>query len=225
MTDEIRAKVRSIVTENPNSWELCWNQNLKPWDAGAIQPPLREVMESDKLELPDKGRALVPGCGTGYDVAYIATTLKGFDVFGLDVSSTAVEEAKKYLSSQGLPGDSGAEVEFEAGDFFKYTVSDDRKFDLIYDHTFFVAIPPSFRMSWGKQMRSLIKPGGYLITIVYPLQERSEEEKLKGPPFYVEPDHYIEPLGDGWQKVIDKIPERSSPSHEGKERLIVWKRL
>jgi len=74
-------------------------------------------------------------------------------------------------------------------------------------------------------MRNLIKPNGYLITIVYPIQERSEEDKLKGPPFYVEPDHYIEPLGDGWQKIVDKVPDISSLSHEGKERLIVWKRL
>ncbi|KAF5369586.1 hypothetical protein D9758_002566 [Tetrapyrgos nigripes] len=220
---EDRRTVQAIVNDDPNSWETVWSQNLKPWDGGGVQPPLRDLIDSGQLDLPDNGQALVPGCGTGYDVVFLASALRGFQVLGLDVSPTGLEAARRYSESQAVE-DHEKRVDFQACDFFKFSVPDDKKFDLIYDHTFFVAIPPSMRLSWGKQMQNLVKPGGYLITLVYPLGHRSEEDKPKGPPFYVEPEHYIEPLGNGWEKVIDEIPERSSPNHEGKQRLVVWKR-
>jgi len=100
-------------------------------------------------------------------------------------------------------------------------VSDEERFDLIYDYTFFVAIPPSRRNDWGQQMRSLIKPGGYLITLIFPIEPPVET----GPPYFVRPEHYIEPLGDGWVKVLDKVPDVSLPSHVDKELLVVWKRI
>ena len=36
---------------------------ITPWDAGTIQPPLADLIESSTLVLPKTGRALVPGCG------------------------------------------------------------------------------------------------------------------------------------------------------------------
>jgi hypothetical protein len=37
--------------------------DITPWDAGGVQPPLRDLLLSDQLDWPRKGRALVPGCG------------------------------------------------------------------------------------------------------------------------------------------------------------------
>ena len=70
-------------------------------------------------------------------------------------------------------------------------------------------------------MAALVKPGGYLITLVYPIDEFIES----GPPYFVRPEHYLEPLGNDFVKVVDKIPEKSSPSHVGRERLVVWRRV
>ena len=71
-------------------------------------------------------------------------------------------------------------------------------------------------------MNKLVKPGGYLITLAYmPVTEYRED----GPPYFLKPEHYNEALGAGFEKVLDKIPELSSPKHEGKERLFVWKRV
>lgn len=36
---------------------------VTPWDAGDLQPPLRDLLNSGELKLPTAGRALVPGCG------------------------------------------------------------------------------------------------------------------------------------------------------------------
>lgn len=90
-------------------------------------------------------------------------------------------------------------VSFEVRDFFELTATDEQKYDVIYDYTcvsstssrltslmslsFFVAIPPNTRPNWGSQMCNLVKPGGYLITLIYPI----DDPKLEGPPFMVYP--------------------------------------
>lgn len=68
----------------------------------------------------------------------------------------------------------------------------------------------------------MLNPGGYLITLVYPLNLSVDDD---GPPFFVEPEHYVDVLGDGWEKVLDKVPENSIPRHVGRERLVVYKKL
>ena len=132
-----------------------------------------------------------------------------------------------------------AKVSFQEADFFAFSVPKEELFDLVYDYTsvslkafpnfynihlgrFFVAIPPSKRADWGRQINALVKPGGFLITLVFPL----DPPRDYGQPFFVRPEHYIEPLGrQNWEKVIDKIPESSSEHHVGRERLVVWRKL
>jgi hypothetical protein len=76
-------------------------------------------------------------------------------------------------------------------------------------------------MEWGLQMAALIKPGGYLITLVYPLDPPND----LGPPYFILPEHYLESLGERWDKVLDKVPEVSMKTHVGRERIVVWKRI
>ena len=87
--------------------------------------------------------------------------------------------------------------------------------------SFFVAIHPSRRPEWARQMNALVKSGGFLITLVYPTSPPTEE----GPPFFVRPEHYVEILEENWEKVIDRIPAESQQSHIGHEHLMVWKKL
>jgi len=201
------------VNENPHSWDEAWKQNVTPWDFGAIQPPLREVTQSGEVTFPKTGRAFVPGCGSGYDAIYLSSEL-GLDTLAIDISPIAVKNASKNIPD-------GVKTRIEVQDFFSFSVPDDEKFDIIYDYTFFVAIPPSRRPEWGTQMNSLIKPGGYLITLVFPIDPETDV----GPPWFVRPEHYLGPLGDGWEKVVDRVPTVSSETHVGRERLVVWKKL
>ncbi|KAJ6499573.1 S-adenosyl-L-methionine-dependent methyltransferase [Mycena vitilis] len=208
-----RVKLRDLITDDPHSWDEAWNQDVTPWEAGEIQPPLREVTQSGEVVFPRSGRAFVPGCGSGHDAIYLSSEL-GLDTLAIDISPIAVKNASKNVPE-------GVKTRFELHDFFTFTVPDNEKFDLIYDYTFFVAIPPFRRNEWGAQMNALIKPGGYLITLVFPLEPKSDV----GPPFFVRPEHYHAPLGDGWEKVVDRVPTVSSPTHVGKEHLVVWKKL
>jgi len=71
-------------------------------------------------------------------------------------------------------------------------------------------------------MAALVKQGGYLITLVFPI----EPKKDHGPPWYVRPDHYDELLAGNFEKVLDKVPEKLPEGWpEGRQHLLVWKRL
>jgi len=217
MSEAPKLTPRDVIKEDDlSTWDKAWQAKVTPWDAGKIQPPLKEVVEDSGLDLPRSGRALVPGCGGGYDAVYLASTL-GLETLGVDIAETAVETANRYLATTAP----SASVTFKLLNFFSFKVPDDEKFDLVYDYTFFVAIPPSLRNEWGRQMTSLIKPGGYLITLVYPIDPPIES----GPPYFLRPEHYVEPLGNAFEKVLDKDPIISSPTHVGRERIVVWRRL
>jgi SAM-dependent methyltransferase len=93
-------------------------------------------------------KALVPGCGKGYDVALLAS--HGYDAYGLEVSKHAMESANKYLADPGkgpLEGEytvtdektGKGEMKCVYGDFFKdewiKEVGAEGGFDVIYDNT------------------------------------------------------------------------------------------
>lgn len=71
-------------------------------------------------------------CGTGYDAVLLAQ--RGFEAYGLEVSSEAVEEAKKFARGQSM--DAG-KIDFVKGDFFKrdWLPTLQGQFDLVYDYT------------------------------------------------------------------------------------------
>ncbi|KDR76474.1 hypothetical protein GALMADRAFT_1328186 [Galerina marginata CBS 339.88] len=205
--------------QNLPSWELAWKTGSTHWDVGESQPSLKEAIKSSGIDFPRTGRALVPGCGSGYDVEYISIAL-GLDTLGLEVAETAIKKARELIE-KAKPLHPGIVANIVNQDFFAFDPPEREHFELVYDHMFFGAIPHSMRNEWGKQMAKLIKPGGHLVTIAFPLFPEFEG----GPPPYIKPEHYEEVLHSNFVKVLDKIPEASSASHEGKERLMIWRRL
>ncbi|KAK1230721.1 hypothetical protein PQX77_006171 [Marasmius sp. AFHP31] len=238
----LRDRARDIVTDDPYTWHEAWKRGATPWDFKQSQPPLRSLLESKELDLPATGKALVPGCGAGYDAIVIGAIL-GYDVLGLDISSTAVEKGRSLIANDPTLS---SKVQFKAANFFDLNLfsSDDKdKYDLIYDYTFvhshlslcsslinptnlnrfFVAFPPSLRPSWGTQMNKLVKQGGHLVTLISPIDPYDENDT--GAPYYVRPEHYPEILGDGWEKVVDRDPEDSAERFARRQRLVVWRKL
>ena len=88
-------------------------------------------------------RALVPGCGKGYDVLLLASF--GYDAFGLEVSETAVRRCYDEQRTNGhkyptrSENDGVGTVTFLIGNYFAdgwmNGIAGDAKFDLIYDYT------------------------------------------------------------------------------------------
>lgn len=58
----------------------------------------------------------------------------------------------------------------ETGNFFEFTPPSGG-FDLSFDYTFFCAITPTMRPSWGKRYGEVIRPGGLLICLAFPIGE------------------------------------------------------
>ncbi|WWC67402.1 uncharacterized protein I206_101310 [Kwoniella pini CBS 10737] len=202
-----------------NSWEERWQAGRTGWDQSSSHLSLVSLLQSPlalELGIPSKGRALIPGCGTGYDIQTFAST--GLDAVGMDLAPTGVEKAKKWLGQQ--PKTKGT-VSAICGDFFQYT--SDEKYDLVYDYTFLCAIPPGLRSSWSSQMKKLTSPNAYLITLMYPLPPTNNEP----PPWPLTVDMYHELLDDTWEitweKEVSDIEKRTTGA-KGGESIAVWKR-
>lgn len=113
MADEWQEKVntlRKIVTEKGHQagggWNHAWETSLTPWDRGqGPQPALTSSFERDSRTQPflslatgSGESALVPGCGRGVDVEYLAS--RGFDrAVGIDLVQGAVDKAQQWLGS------------------------------------------------------------------------------------------------------------------------------
>ena len=77
-------------------------------------------------------------------------------------------------------------------DFFASPALVPGSFALAYDYTFLCAIPPSLRPKWAARYAELIRPGGVLIALQFPL----DGDRAGGPPFSLSPQIYDDLLLD-----------------------------
>jgi hypothetical protein len=158
MADPIREKLREHFSAGitPSKWEDAWNNGFVPWDRGKPNPALidllsgrQDLLGESTYQHPDgtvgRKKALVPGCGRGYDVLLLGSF--GYDSYGLDASTTAIEAAKRVAAEEAenyplqAKVDSRGNIHFIAGDFYendweKELLSGEKgSFDLIYDYT------------------------------------------------------------------------------------------
>jgi len=107
-------------------------------------------------------------------------------------------------------------VDFKVGDFFKFK---DEPFDIIYDPHFLCALSPQKRNDWVDKMKSLLKPNGILITLIFPIGDYSH-----GPPYAMQPQLMMDLLQPkGFEKIYLKFNEDSVEDRIGKEWVGVWK--
>lgn len=141
-----------------SKWDELWKEDFAPWDNGLPNPALVDLLNErqDMFEVHPQGRkrkALVPGCGRGYDVLLLAA--HGYDAYGLDVSERALENAKEVEKDiegkevyEARPGVEKGSITWLVADFFKNDfqrdLEGDGTFDLIYDYT--VRFPKFYRV-------------------------------------------------------------------------------
>jgi methyl halide transferase len=169
----------SFFDQVNRNWEAAWSQNVTPWETGKVSKPLEDEFDKNNFQFETQPRrALIPGCGSGYDCQYLAS--KGFsEVIGLDLSPTAIKLCQEKIQSS-------ANLKFECANFFEYQ---NGKFDFIFDYLFFSALDPSMRKDWAQSMQNLLKPNtGVLFTLIFPNVPNSD--KSIGPPYHVDPSDY-----------------------------------
>lgn len=163
------------TSDRPDRWAMLWDKgDFLPWDIGAPNPALDDVLtdrkeligtcfkeEGTAAEMEEEGgrterkKALVPGCGRGYDVILLASF--GYDAYGLEVSDKAVELCVQEQQTNGVKYPTKDEsvgygtVTFLKGDFFhdEWTekIPGGGKFDLIYDYTVRLFLSPQSSVS------------------------------------------------------------------------------
>ena len=152
---QLQAHFSVPESEHLDRWSKLWDAgDFLPWDRGLPQPALVDVL-SDRQDLVGscfvedgsggkrRKRALVPGCGRGYDVLLLASF--GYDAYGLEASESAIKRCKeeqannlpKYPVKDEATG--AGSVKFLKGDFFREgwleDVDGEGKFELIFDYT------------------------------------------------------------------------------------------
>ncbi|KAH0612165.1 uncharacterized protein H6S33_010217 [Morchella sextelata] len=231
------------LEQHGDKWSELWNNGELPWDKGAPNPALVDLLaqweEHDFFRSQDalktRRRALVPGCGRGYDTSLLSTY--GYDAFGLDISETAIKAASEWVSLQSEEEkNTQSKHSFEMwgqshivlGDFFRSDWAEkvhfDLKggFDLVYDYTFLCALHPTLRSKWAARMAELIAPQhGLLICLEFPLYKPPE---TGGPPWGLTSKIYDELLGDNFKKALFYKPERTHKVGQGSDYVSVWRR-
>ena len=145
----------TAAEEHQGLWSKMWDEgSFLPFDRGVPNPALEDIL-TDRRDLigncfvedesgeKKRKRALVPGCGRGYDVLLLASF--GYDAFGLELGETATRKAREEHKKNGHKypvrdeAVGAGTVTFVTGDFYKedwvQTLGGTGTFELIYDYT------------------------------------------------------------------------------------------
>jgi len=218
-------------------WEGMWRRGVPPgaaFDAAAVEPAFEALLDGTHLpagwdigEPLPRGTAFVPGCGRGYSLVALAAA--GFDaVTGLEIAPTAQQAATEFVATQRDHVDV-SKIQVVVDDFFKYE-GPPGGFDLVYDCTFLCAIPPETRQQWAAKMAELVKPGGEIVTLIFPVFDKRPDpvdgDVGPGPPFQMSPalvESLLVPAGFK-QKLLEPVPRELQARSMASEFIARWTR-
>jgi SAM-dependent methyltransferase len=191
------------------NWEECYQKGDVFWDKGRPAPALQQYLQRQPLS----GRALVPGCGRGHEVALAVD--HGLDALGLDIAPTGIAEARARYPQIA--------ERFLHGDLFAPPAEWHGTFDVILEHTCMSALPPRLRGEYRMGIDRLLRPGGHLVGIWYINPDLDPGHE--GPPYPFSVEELTRCFESGYEIVEDSVPEVAFPGREGRERLRVLRRL
>src|SRR3954452_9296635 len=110
-------------------WDERYQKGNTPWETGQPSSELQRVL-SETTVTPC--RALELGCGTGASAVWLAQ--QGFDVTALDLSTVAIESARRRAEA------AGAGVRFLAADVLKPPPELAGPFDFVFDRGCYHAV-------------------------------------------------------------------------------------
>lgn len=189
--------------EGSNFWEKRYQEGTTRWDLGQPAPPFVSLLNAP--EAPPPGRAVVLGCGRGYEALLFAD--RGFDVVGVDFAPSAIAAATRNAQDASL------NVRFLQRDIFELTPEFAGHFDYVIEHTCFCAIPPSKREAYIQLVRSLLHPNGELMGLFFTY------DRPGGPPFGVTPAEIARYFVPDFEIVSLEPVTNSAPERQGEEHL------
>ena len=191
------------------NWDDLYRKGEVFWNKGAPSLPMKQDLERH----PERGRALVPGCGHGHEVALAAEF--GFDATGLDIAPTGVAAARALYPKLAH--------RFVVGDLFDPPAALRGAFDVVLEHTCMSGLHPSLRASYRRGIDLTLRPGGLLIGVwfINPDLDPGDE----GPPFPFPVPDLTALFADGYEIVHDYVPDVAFESRVGRERMRVLRRV
>jgi SAM-dependent methyltransferase len=187
----------------PEFWDLRYGARFAPWDAGRVPAQLRAFVGAAPAPL----RVLVPGCGSAWDVRFLAES--GWDVCGIDFSHEALAAARAVLG----PHMGRA----RHADFFAQLAGE--PFEMVYERAFLCALPRRMWADWGSRMAQVVAPGGVLAGYFY------FDAGESGPPFALGSQAELDRLlAPAFERLEDAPVDDSIAVFQGKERWQLWRR-
>ena len=186
-------------------WTKRWDGGKIPWDLGGVPPALVSFLTRNQTPT----RALVPGCGSGYEVR--AFDAAGHDITAIEFAAAAVARAREVL---GPLGDKVIH-----GNFFKHDFGENR-YGLIYERGFLCSLPTTRWPEYAARMASLLLPGGRLVGLFLYGQEPEP------PPFPLTDETAASLLGPYFRLLhTEQSLAESVPVYQGMERWQEWERI
>ena len=191
------------------NWEEIYQKGEVFWNKGEASPPMKQYLERH----PVHGRALVPGCGHGHEVALAVE--HGLDAIGLDIAPTGVAEARALYPKLA--------ERFVVGDLFNPPAELRGAFDVVLEHTCLSGLHPSLRADYRRGIDLTLKRGGLLIGVWF--IEPDLDPGDEGPPFPLSVPDLTALFAQGYEVVEDYVPDVSFPTRVKQERIRVLRRL
>lgn len=189
-------------------WDERYRCGEAFWDKGVPSLPMKQYLDRNAV----RGRALVPGCGRGHEVALAVA--HGLDATGLDLAPTGVAEARALYPQLA--------DRFVVGNLFEPPEEMLGVFDLVLEHTCLSGLHPTLRADYRRGIDQTLRRGGLLIGVWYidPALDPGEE----GPPYPVSVPDLTALFADRYEILDDYVPNVAFAGREGRERLRVLRR-
>ena len=194
---------------DPEFWNSRYLAGQTPWEFKGVPEHLRAFLKKKPARSKDpaplkRGRVLIPGCGSGYEIKAFADA--GYEVTAIDFSPAAVERARK------IAGPALAD-RVMLWDFFNQ-LFEPQSFDLVYERTFLCSLPPERRTEYRDRVATLLKHGGMLVGYFY----YNKPDPKAGPPYGFAWGTSDELFGRHFLLLKDEPVEDSVPLFAGRER-------
>ncbi len=175
--------------------QKIWNNEYKKRTLMSGEKPQKSIVKFAKFlkkemglrgkELPFEGMKILDlGTGEGKNAAYFAE--RGAEVFALDISDVAIENA---ISKYGF----FKNIHFLVADFGKKLNFEDESFDIVLDVTSSNSLDSNARQVYIEEVNRVLKPEGYFFVRALLLDGDKNAKKLLKEHPGKEPGTYILP--------------------------------
>lgn len=189
---------------NETFWTNKYLKNKTGWDIGYVSTPIKEYID----QLTDKNlKILIPGGGNSYEAEYLFKN--GFkNTFVADISTIPLSNLQSRVPD--FP-----DKQLIHGNFFELSDS----FDLVFEQTFFCALPPKKRPDYALKMNQLLNENGKLAGLLFDMPLNEDH-----PPFGGSKEEYIKLFSPYFKIEKLEMAYNSIKPRAGKELFILFQK-